>query len=281
MKNVIPTIGLLVVLAATASAQDRPTRWQRRSDTVQLAMELFHSTQSLNLPTAETLNKGEFHFEISHRFVSSFSRGVGGLFGLDGPVNMRLGLGYAPSNRLLVTLARSNWRDNIDLRLKYKVAEIPSRSLPIMIGFQAGLGWNTGVTGRSDGDSRNFQYYGQLIVNTMIADKLALGVVPSYIINPLIDNDVTETTVSMGTYGHYYLSDLVGLIAEWNLSEATPDFQYNTFAFGFHLETGGHFFKILATNAITLNPSQYLIGSDAKFTAKELRLGFNVTRLLH
>ena len=61
---------------------------------------VFHSTQSANLPTTETLRGGNWLFEISHRFSPRISEGVGALWGLDGPVYNRLGLSFAPALRI-------------------------------------------------------------------------------------------------------------------------------------------------------------------------------------
>ncbi|HSH75706.1 MAG TPA: DUF5777 family beta-barrel protein, partial [Longimicrobiales bacterium] len=52
----------------------------------QAPIEVFHSTQSANLPTAETVPGGMWMFEISHRFLPAFSDGSETLWGLDGPV---------------------------------------------------------------------------------------------------------------------------------------------------------------------------------------------------
>ena len=48
------------------------------------AQEIFHSVQSANLPTAETLAEDTWLFEISHRFLPPVSDGASALWGLDG-----------------------------------------------------------------------------------------------------------------------------------------------------------------------------------------------------
>jgi hypothetical protein len=49
-------------------------------------------------------------------------------------------------------------------------------------------------------------------------------------------------------------------------------------AVGFELETGGHFFKMMVTNSVYLNPSTYLAGSDFPAADDQWRLGFIITR---
>ena len=44
--------------------------WKRNEVPVSVPVHLFHSSQTANLPTTETLQKGNFMYEISHRFAS-------------------------------------------------------------------------------------------------------------------------------------------------------------------------------------------------------------------
>ena len=263
-------------------AGQEPTRqWERRAEATRPPLTIFHSTQAINLPTAETLARGEWQFEISHRFRPAVSDGADALWGFDGPVYMRLGLGYAPADRLLVTLARSNFMDNLDLQAKVRVLELEAGPLPVMIALQGGVAWSSEVPDRDSGDAGNFQYYGQLILNTEVADRLALGVVPSYLCNVLLDRVDPVKDLYWGFYGQLFLTDIFSVNAEWNLGENRGELGHDAGAFGLELETGGHFFKVFLTNSVRLNPSQYLAGTDFAFEPDEWRLGFSITRLLH
>ena len=71
------------------------------------AQNVFRSTQSANLPTAAMLNRGNWLFEISHRFDAPISGGAETLWGVDGPVWNRLGLTYAPADRLMLGVLRT------------------------------------------------------------------------------------------------------------------------------------------------------------------------------
>ena len=64
------TVIILFLLALTASsfAQESRTRWKRAS-AEKTDVQLFHSIHVINLPTAETLQKKDMQFDISHRFI--------------------------------------------------------------------------------------------------------------------------------------------------------------------------------------------------------------------
>ena len=274
--------GVAIALASAGSAEGQ-VRWQRGAAKVDVGVHVFRSTQSFNLPTAETLQRGNWEFEISHRFLPALSSGTKGLWGLDGPVYMRLARGDAITDKMIATIARSNFRDNVDLSLKVKALQLKSRVLATVVALKAGVGWNTEVLDlpeRRTGDSRNRQYYAQLIFNTQIHKKLAFGVVPSYLYNFAILSDDIEHAFVVGLYGQWYLGSLFSVLAEWNISASGYYFGYDASSIGIELGTGGHFFKILVTNSTALNPTQFLPGTTTDFSTDEWRLGFNVTRIL-
>ena len=57
-------------------------------------VEIFTALVTPNHPTTETLYRGTFHYEISHRFVPPIDRGYKANFGFDGPANIRMSVSY-------------------------------------------------------------------------------------------------------------------------------------------------------------------------------------------
>ncbi len=273
-------IGALLIPSMLAG-QERRGSWQRSEPTTEVPVTVFHSTQSANLPTAETLGKGELLFEISHRFSPSISEGADALWGLDGPVVNRLGLAYAVSDRAMVGLLRSNLADNLDLQLKVRVWEADAGSRTYMVGLVGGVAINPELTDVSAFDEESLQYYAQAILNVAPVPELALGLVPGVIQNVNPGSGDTESALSLGLTGQLYLSQHVSVLGEWNFSEDNGiDLAHDAGAFGVELETGGHFFKLLISNSVRLNPAQHMGGTPFSFDPDEWRLGFNVTRLL-
>ncbi len=267
----------LLSMAGHAAAQERPVRWRRRSAPTAVPVTVFHSTQSANLPTAGTLKKGEWLVEISHRFLPPVSDGSDALWGFDGPVKNRLGLAYAIHDRALLGVLRSNLDDNLDVSLKVRLAE-GGGPVPWMVAINGGVAWNTDATGHPN--DTPVQGYGQLIVDVQPVAGLALGVVPSWLHNPIIDAPKADDAFSLGTHVQWYATKGFSFLGEWNFSEARGDLRHDAGTFGIELETGGHFFKIILTNSIRVNPAQFLAGTPFNFESGEWRVGFNITRLL-
>ena len=88
--------------------------WERQSKVEKNELELFRATMTAHFPTTETLKKGDFEYEISHRFEPPVNEGADANFGLDGPVNMRMGLSYGLTDRIMLNLSRSNVLDMLN-----------------------------------------------------------------------------------------------------------------------------------------------------------------------
>ena len=277
---------VLFLSPLSASAQEPPARWQRRSGPTEAPVTVFHSTQSANLPTAETLRRGELLFEISHRFFPAISQGADALWGLDGPVTNRLGLAYAVTDRAMVGVLRSNLDDNLELDAKVRLFEAGRDAVPVMVALMGGVAFNTGLPEGEAYEGNETQAYGQLILNARVGERLALGVVPTLLYNPRIADADKGNAFVLGLNAQVYLSSWASLFGEWVVSSASADFPDEATALddpvtlGLELETGGHFFKLLVTNSTRLNPTQMLQGTPYPFKPHEWRLGFNITRLL-
>jgi len=265
-------------------AQERKISWEKNESKSSSTLNLFHSTEVANLPTAETLLRNEFEYEISHRFVSTLDADDA-YFGIDGPAQIRMALSYAITNNLLLTFGRSNLEDNYDFRVKYRVVQYNHKMLPLLIALRAGGALNTEVyessgEKRDKTNSKNLQYYGQAIFNTLVAKKLGIGVVPSYLYNSHILCEDSEYSFTVGSYLQYYISAMWSVFVETNTTVTGWRKDYNPFTFGVEIETGGHFFKIFFSNSKAMNPSQYLAGADLMVEDGDWRLGFNITRIL-
>ena len=246
----------------------------------QAQIQVFHSVQTPNLPTAETLDKGTWLFEISHRFHPPVSDGASALWGLDGGANIRFGLTYAVSDRAMLGVLRSNLEDNLEFNAKFGVYEGGSEALPFKLGVMTGIAFNTEPPVTEGTEDNEAQLYAQLMINTLVGGRFAIGVVPTYLRNPRIQDLEADNAFVLGLQGQFYVSRSFSLLAEWVVSKSRAEAEYDSGTIGIELETRGHFFKIVLTNQTKINPTQVLGGAPFAFKPGEWRLGFNITREL-
>ena len=265
--------------------------WKANTPAAAPRVELFRAIRTANYPTTETLYSGDFHYEISHRFLPPIEEGYKANFGFDGPANIRTSLSYGLSDRLMATLGRSNVLDNLDLQLQYRWLQFPQAPAPLVLALNAGLAWNTDMPAyvdRGAASRDNLQYYFQVVVNTLVDGKLGLGLVPSYLYNSSIFSVDRQYTLTLGTYVHYYFDRMWGIWVEYSPTLAgyqgiirrQPGRSHNSLAWGLSLDTGGHTFYIFATNNTRLSPAQYLVGAPEYAAPDNWRVGFGITRFL-
>lgn len=279
MKSLI----LLLFIVLPTSINSQQITWQRSAENVpKPELRLFRSAQVISLPSAETHQKGDFEYEISHRFIPNIDA-KNSFLGLDGPATIRFGLSYAPSDKMMIVLARSNQEGNIELSGKYKTLQLHNDLFPTVISIRGGAVWNTKFTdpNRKLFESENFQFFGQLIINTLYERTLGIGIVPTYLYNSSVNTIKRHYSFTFGTYAQVYLSNVWSLILEWNPTVTGYRNLYNPLAFGFEIDTGGgHFFKIFITNSTDINTAQFINGASKDIQKGDISLGFNITRIL-
>lgn len=292
-------IYLLLFIVLTGAVYPQ-TKWKKpvvKDET----FTLFKSPQALNLHTAEVVPKGDWFYGITHRFTGTFDAslqnyiGFGDFFGMDAGAVMRTKLGYGFTDNFMATLGRTGKADAFDakkiydLELKYKLYKNKEDFfIPIIISAMGTISY----TGQAEFDdsldiSNRLQYIAQLMINTKLFDRLAIGINPTFLYNSCIPcQDETKNSIILGSYIQYYIGDdMTSFILEANntLSGFRGNGRspyYDSYAFGVELETGGHFFKFLLGNNVNVNQTQFLLGSRNEFTFQQLHLGFQITRNL-
>lgn len=277
IKQILSIVLLAIVANASLIAQS--SSWKREAEETVNKLSLFKSTETLNLPTAETLWKGDWFFHISHRFTLPISEGVGEVWGIDGSVIMRIAVGYAFTDDFMVTLGRSNAQGNIDLRLKHRVFQTDNNIFPTVVSVLAAGAYNGKIEQELDDESRLWQGYGFAVLNTNpLKSDLFLGVTPGFLYNANPTCNEMHNSWVLGMYAQYYFLDMWSFIVE-----AMPTLDgwrdgHDSYTFGVELETGGHFFKLSLGNSYYANMTQFMAGAENKFTNGDLHIGFQILR---
>jgi len=248
----------------------------------------FSGWKVINLPTGRTLEAGNWLFLISHRFNQPVNTGYSGFYGLDSGATMYLSLGYAFTDRLLATLARSDRDDNVELETRYGIVHERNPDWPVGLSVQGAVNWLTqDVPGQSRWRSAAFKYTAQVSLTRTVADRVGLALVPGLTLNP--DEGVEDETslVTLGLGARWKVQEKVALVGEWTPILTGPDDaaasdRYDTWAAGVELTTAGHVFQIVMSNGRGLATDQYLRGADLDGNVFDgnVRLGFNIFRIL-
>jgi hypothetical protein len=270
---------LLSIISVAISSMTAQSSWKREAP-AELPLQLFKSVGALDLPTSETLQKGNIYFEISHKFIKPVSDGPKELFGFDGTVFNRIALGYGIMDDLSVFLGRSNHEGNYDLQFKYKTVDFKNDVLPTTLTLIGAVAYNSKMTNEPDDKARLWQYYGMAVINTVFEKKYGFGLVPAFVYNNDCGCSEVQTSTSLGLYAQYWFDSRWSVIIEANPTLNGWRQYYDTYSAGVEIETAGHFFKLYLTNNPLLNMTQFLSGASDKFESGNLHLTFQITRIL-
>ena len=251
----------------------------------------FNGWKIVNLPTNRMIPKGNFLFLISHRFNPRISDGYDALFGLDGSGIIFLNLGYAISDDLLINLGRSNADDDVEFYAKYKIADQNLEGgWPVSVGIQSSINW---LSEKQAGQKRLrgevLKFATQVMITRNVNDDFGVGLVPGILFNPSPQEDSEDPMLTVGVGGRWHFYRNFSLTAEWvpivSGFTRTQTFgnqnRFDSWGAGLEIATGGHVFQILVSNSVGLATDQYLRGGDLDIQEGDVRLGFNIFRILN
>ena len=248
----------------------------------------FAGWRVVNVPSTRTVPAGSVLFGIQHRFNPPLSSGYDSFYGLDGSGIILLSLGYAFTDDLFVTLGRSNASDDVELQGKYRL--VKQGRLPFEAAALTTLNWiSEDVPSEGRFTSAAFKFTGQVILAREVTPNLGLAVAPGVTVNPSHESNADDVLLTLGLAGRWRFHGNLALIGEWTpiLSgyTRTTTFgnvnRFDSWGGGLEIATAGHIFQIIVTNSIGIATDQYLNGGDLDIRDGDLRLGFNIYRILN
>ena len=243
----------------------------------------------VNLPTNRRVEKGLFLFLIGHRFNPRLSSGYDSFFGLDGSGIIFLNFGYAVSDRFFLNLGRSNAQDDVELDAKYLIADERAGVYPLSASVHASLNWiSEKIADESRLRGATISPSMQLILTKAIGDRGGVAVVPGILLNPDSRASGESPFVTVGLGGRLRLGQRFSIVGEWvpivsgfeRSSLFGNDIRFDSWAGGIEIATTGHVFQIVGSNTVGLTTDQYFRGGDLDLTEGQIRLGFNIFRVL-
>ncbi len=244
----------------------------------------FKGTRAVNGHSVETKGEGELEFLISHRF-GRLNSGAYNFWGLDDAF-IRLGFEYGITDKLGVGIGRNSFNKIYDGYVKYKIVgqSTGSVSFPVTITGFASAGIQTFPRSIDDPSLDFFDratYTYQLLIARKFSPGLSLQLTPTIVHSNRVDQQILNNDqYALGLAGRYKLTRSLSLNAEYfyriNPVENSP--YYNSLAFGFDIETGGHIFQLIVSNTQGMVERTIINETAGDFTKGDIHFGFNITR---
>ncbi|AKD05744.1 hypothetical protein PKOR_14930 [Pontibacter korlensis] len=279
-------MGYLILNAAQAQDDLLEVVVNSDSATTNLVTGTFKATRLANGHSVETNGEGELLFLISHRF-GTLNSGAYEFFGLDQAI-IRLGLEYGLTDRLTVGIGRSSLEKTFDGFLKYKLLqqqEGAGRVMPLTLTIFTStavrsLRWPEGEHNFDFEHRLTYTY--QALLARKFSDRLSLQLSPTLVHRNLVLTRTEENNVyALGVGGRIKLTSRTSINAEYYylLSDQTREDFRNALSLGFDIETGGHVFQLILTNAQGMVEKFFVPQNTGYWSNGDIYFGFNISRV--
>jgi hypothetical protein len=295
-------IGFTQQTDSTAAAEEpaKPARLKPVKNTFE--SQWIIDNQTVMVPIRKT-----FEMDIMHRF-GTVKNGYDDFWGFFAPSNIRLGVSYAPINKLSlgVGITKSNmlW----DGSAKYSIIQQTKGKYPLSVTYYGNVSYDT----RKDKDGSLFRYrsdrvmfYNSLILARKINDKLSVQLAPNIShqnsvygyykqvdsATKVIAGEMDHNHWAVGFSARYKVTTVTSVLVNYDQPLTSADgftwlfgkHQTNNprpnISFGFEFSTGSHAFQLFAGNYSFLSPQRNNLYNKNDYTHGQFLIGFNVTRL--
>ena len=243
----------------------------------------FKGTRIVNGHSIENRKNKELEFIISHRF-GRVNTGFEELFGLD-QANIRFALEYGLTDDLTVGLGRSSFEKTYDGYLKYSLLKqkTGTNAFPFAVSLFGSIAAKSqkSIVGNERTFAESLFYVGQVLIAKKVNSSLSVQVTPTYVHRNLVTIAADPHDIfALGLGTRVKLSTRVSLNAEYyqQFQKLTSINARNSLAFGVDIETGGHVFQIILSNAITMVEKSFITETTGNFFGGDIHLGFNLSR---
>ena len=308
MKKIYSVV-FMCLLSATTFAQ-KETKKEDVDDISLLAdapaarektIATFKTTRIINMQSIETVHKRTLDFRVAHRF-GAVGKSSGGnshnLYGFDNSTDIRIAFEYGISDAVTIGISRSKREENLEGMLKGKVLQqTTDNHVPVSVTLFGSLAYtpksdNTGlfeVPGEPNAgvrkQLRRITYTAQVLLARKFSSKLSLELAPTMVHRNFILNAADDNTLyALGFAGRMKLTGSIALVADYvyNFSEFrkinNDNSVYNPLGAGIEIETGGHVFSIMWTNAAGIIESEFIPNTTDTWTKGGFRFSFNISR---
>ncbi len=295
MKNIskyireISTIIMAILwlcLSSPLAAQDE----QEEKKPDKPARPAFESAWWFDGQTGTVYQKNTLEFVIQHRF-GVIKPGNNDLLGIYGPSNIRMGLGYAPTDKLNVGFGYTKNKRILDFYAKYALlTQTRSNSMPISLTYYGNIGIETLDKENYLNSSDRLNYFNELIVMRRFGSKFSAQVGTSLTHYNAVkweqQDDASWETMENDTWGlsigaRYKITSQMILMLGYDqpLTQHAINQPKPSINLGLEISTSSHAFQVFITNNNRIQPQENFMFNQNDFTNGDWLIGFNITRL--
>ncbi len=275
MRKIVASVilALLFVPLFSQESEDFPIR-------------VFETSILIDNQTVATPFKGMLEFEIHHRF-GTVNNGLDDLFGLWAPANIRLGLNYGITDKLMIGAGTAKNFKAQDLAVKYALLQqTSSGSVPFSLSFYGNVGLNL-LNENTFGPAHDWReihrlsYFSQILLARRFGEKLSLQLAPTFIWFNAVELGYKNANYGISAGARYNVAGSHSLIVEYDQlfnkqenEELNPKPQI---ALGWEIGTATHAFQVFFANYKDILGQYNFLYNQNSISDGNFLIGLNVT----
>lgn len=275
MRKIVSSVILALLFMPLSSqvSEDYPVR-------------IFETSILIDNQTVATPFKGMLEFEIHHRF-GTVNNGIDDLFGLWAPANIRLGLNYAITDRLMIAAGTAKNYKAQDLAVKYAILRQTSTgSVPVSLSFYGNMGLNL-LNQNTFGPAHDWReihrlsYFSQILLARQFGGKFSLQLAPTFIWFNAVEVGYKNANYGISAGARYNFAGSHSIIAEYDqLFNKQENEEFNAepqLALGWEIGTATHAFQLFVANYKDILGQYNFVYNQNSISDGNFLIGLNVT----
>jgi len=280
---------LFLFASISAFAQDDLLKMLEAESVVkgEKVIATFKSDKVINIETNETVGKSNLDIRIGHLFGNIGEESGGGIhnfYGLDQSADIRIGLHYGLTDKLTAGIARVKRNENLEGLLKYRLLEqTTDDKVPIAISLFSNATYSIKSSEVVEENVHRWTYCTQVIFARKFSSKFSFVIVPTFIHRNFVSADDENNTFSLSagmrlkiTKSTSFVTDYSHTFGRKNLTEEI----YDVIGIGAEIETGGHVFTLMLSNASGILANDFLVNTEDSWTKGGMKISFIISRML-
>ncbi|HNS12814.1 MAG TPA: DUF5777 family beta-barrel protein [Bacteroidia bacterium] len=256
------------------------------SDKPVYVLASFKGDKIINIQTNETVKKNNLDVRVNHLFGNIGKESGGGfhnLYGFDQSQDIRIAFHYGITDKLMAGLSRSKRNENFEGLLKFKLLQqTTDNKIPLSLTIFGNATYSARSGSLVDKDIHRLTYNSQVIISRKFSPKFSLVLTPSYLHRNFVEAEDENDIFSIGGGFRIKLTQSTSLIADYFHSfrpKISGTEYFAPLGIGIEIETGGHVFSIMFTNASGILENDYLVNTVDDWAKGGIKFSFIVSRM--
>lgn len=235
-----------------------------------------------NLQSTKVAAKGDLYMYVSHR-LGSLKNGVNTFFGLD-EANTKIQMIYGLADGLQIGLSRESLRKTYAGSTKLRLIAQGGKS-PVNVVAYGTVNINTQLSSIKYPNLRyrdRFSYASQLLISRRLSKSVSLEIAPTFVRqNLVLESFQNHEQMILAVGGRFKMSkrSSINIDYAYNFSRHESSVYKDPLTIGLDIETGGHIFQLLFSNAQSTNEPGFLSNAEGDWSKRDIFFGFNIVRV--